>query len=64
MTMEFLGAERTRSMILKHPRDYVLFGTDSPWQDQSAELARFRAFNLGPEWEQAVLIDNASRLLE
>ncbi|MEI6970523.1 MAG: amidohydrolase family protein [bacterium] len=63
MTMEFLGAERTREMILRHPRDYVLFGTDSPWQDQGAELERFRAFGLGPEWEQAILIDNASRLL-
>jgi len=44
MTIPFMGAERTKSMLLRHPREYVLFGTDSPWQDQSEELANFRAF--------------------
>lgn len=63
MTSVFLGAARTRAMLLKHPREYVLFGTDSPWQDQGEELERFRAFKLGSDWEQAVLVDNARRLL-
>ena len=63
MTIAFIGGERTRAMLLTHPREYVLFGTDSPWQDQSEEMARFRALGLGPQWEQAVLSDNASRLL-
>jgi uncharacterized protein len=64
MTTVFLGAERTKAMILKHPKEYVLFGTDSPWQDQAEELARFRDFRLGSDWEQAVLVDNARRLLD
>lgn len=63
MTIEFAGEARTRSLLLRHPREYVLFGTDSPWQDQSEEMARFRAFKLGADWEQAVLQDNARRLL-
>jgi len=63
MAIAFMGAERTKAMLLKHPREYVLFGTDSPWQDQGEELERFRAFKLGSEWEQSVLQDNARRLL-
>jgi predicted TIM-barrel fold metal-dependent hydrolase len=63
MTIPFKGTEWTKAMILRHPREYVLFGTDSPWQDQAEEIARFHAFKLGSEWEQAVLIDNAKRLL-
>jgi len=63
MTFPFIGSERVRAMVLKHPREYVLFGTDSPWQDQGEEIARFRALKLGAEWEQAVLVDNARRLL-
>ncbi len=62
MTIGFLGPERTRAMLLRHPREYVLFGTDSPWLDQGEELDRFRAFKLGSDWEQAVLVDNARRL--
>lgn len=60
---EFMGVERTKSLLLKHPREYVLFGTDSPWQDQSECMERFHAMNLGAEWERAVLSDNAARLL-
>lgn len=26
--------EKIKELILKHPSDYILFGTDSPWADQ------------------------------
>lgn len=48
-------------IIERHPREYLLFGTDSPWADQSAELAAFRALPLAEDLKSAALWDNALR---
>ena len=53
-----------RAMILDHPADRILFGTDSPWADQSEELARWRALGLPEDRLAAALGKNAARLLE
>ena len=47
----------------RHGIDRVLFGTDAPWQDQSAALDAFLRLPLKPDEQRAVLWDNASRLL-
>ena len=52
-----------RAMILDHPADRILFGTDSPWADQSEELARWRALGLPEDRLAAALGGNAERLL-
>ena len=62
-SLEELTADRARSLLSRHPAQYILFGTDSPWQDQSAALARLRALGFGARWESAVLEENAARLL-
>lgn len=59
----YLGAERTRELILKHPQGYLLFGTDSPWADQTEYLRAFRALGLGEALERCILQDNALHLL-
>ena len=41
----------------------ILFGTDSPWGDQSADVASIRALPLSPEERDAILGGNAQRLL-
>jgi len=43
--------------------DKILFGTDSPWQDQAADLAEIRSLGLTPDEQAAVLGGNAARLL-
>ena len=53
-----------RAMLLDHPADRLLFGTDSPWADQSAELARWRALGLPADRLAAALGANAARLLQ
>lgn len=58
-----LYPEDARNLILAHPSDRILFGTDSPWHDQAAEIARWRALKLPPDLLQAALGDNAARLL-
>lgn len=50
-TIRALGVERT------------LFGTDSPWADQSEEVARIRQLPLTDEEKDAILGGNAQRLL-
>jgi uncharacterized protein len=58
-----LPRDDARALLLDHPADRILFGTDSPWHDQAAELARWRALDLPPERLHAALGLNAARLL-
>jgi len=53
-----------RDLLLSHPMDYLLFGTDSPWAEQRESLELLRSFELGEERERAILSDTASRLLD
>ena len=50
-------------MVRKFGADRVLFGTDSPWDDQGAALARLQALPLEPAELEAILGGNAKRLL-
>lgn len=59
-----LGGERMAGLIRTHGPDRVLFGTDSPWTDQSAELAGVRALSLAREEIDGILGGNAQRLLK
>ncbi|MGE5299596.1 MAG: amidohydrolase family protein [Acidobacteriota bacterium] len=61
--LDLLDAERARRMILDHPAEYVLFGSDSPWTGQDNTLAMLRGLKLGPERERRILTDNAAALL-
>lgn len=62
-SLAFLSAEEARGLLLAHPQDYLLFGSDSPWGGQAATLAQLRALGLGLERESALLEGNARRLL-
>ena len=45
-------------MLSKHPAEYLLFGTDSPWSDQAAELAAFRALPLPGDVKARAMWEN------
>lgn len=62
-SLEYLSKEVARKIIMDHPEDHVLFGTDSPWTDQGNTLALLRGLDLGQEREELVLRENAVRLL-
>lgn len=49
--------------IATHPGQYVLFGTDSPWDDQSQAISRLQQLNLPPERLDLILHKNASDFL-
>ena len=63
LSLDLLGRERARAMILAHPVDRVLFGTDSPWASQLETLQSLRALDLGEDRMQAVLWKNGRKLL-
>ncbi|MBI2441094.1 MAG: amidohydrolase family protein [Lentisphaerae bacterium] len=62
-SIPYLGAAETRRLLLAHPADYLLFGTDSPWADQAEDIRRVQALNLPLEREQKLFYDNARGLL-
>ena len=61
--MDELGPERSREMILGHPDDYLLFGTDSPWTDQTETLFLLENLRLPQKKLQRILGANALDLL-
>ena len=63
LSIELLGRERARAMLLAHPADRVLFGTDTPWSSQSETVDLLRSLDLGQERESLILSRNAEVLL-
>jgi uncharacterized protein len=62
-SLEYLAPEKAKRIILTHPADCVLFGTDSPWTDQGKTLSLLRNLKLPEELERKILRDNAMTLL-
>lgn len=62
-SIPFLDRAKAREMLLRHPADYILFGTDSPWEDQSVTLAKIRSLKLPGDLEEKILYGNARALL-
>lgn len=62
--LHMLAPETARKIILQHPADFVLFGTDSPWADQKAVIGELTALELDRELQEKILWLNGARLLE
>ena len=58
-----LGSERMVSLMRAHGVERILFGTDSPWTDQAAEIEGIRGLSLTEDEISAVLGGNAECLL-
>jgi predicted TIM-barrel fold metal-dependent hydrolase len=61
--LDDVGPEQAREMIMSHPQDYVLFGTDSPWTDQARTLEQLKNLNLPQDRLKQLLTGNARTLL-
>jgi hypothetical protein len=46
-----------------HPPEYLLFGTDAPWRDQAADVARVAALPVSDDLKRRILSENGHRLL-
>mgnify|MGYP001096111708 CR=1 FL=1 len=62
-TLGDASPEMVEQIIARHGWDKVVFGSDSPWADQAAEVAKIRALGLDPQTERDVLRGTAARLL-
>ena len=61
--LHMMEQEQFVRFVRKFGAQRLLFGTDSPWGDQSADVASIRALPLSPEERDAILGGNAQRLL-
>ena len=61
---KYLNKERLKRMVLAHPSDYILFGTDSPWTDQSVEIDTIAEFGLPKKLLDKIFYHNSHKLLE
>jgi len=62
-SLECLPAEEARAILMGHSEDYLLFGTDSPWTDQTNALRLLRGLGLPAKRLEKLLYVNANRLL-
>ncbi|MCL2790215.1 MAG: amidohydrolase [Desulfobulbus sp.] len=60
---EFLAQQRIKEILLAHPPEYLLFGTDSPWTDQGATLGMLAKLGLPDALFEQIVSVNARRLL-
>lgn len=64
LAAEDLGASALREMLMAHPPEYLLFGTDSPWSDQTAALSHLEGLDLPEQRLSHLVFRNAAGLLE
>lgn len=62
-SLDCMPKETARRIIMNHPKDHVLFGSDSPWADQGQAISLLKGLELGEEMETLILRDNALKLL-
>ena len=63
-TLAQIDPQAVRRIILKHPQEYILFGTDSPWSGPQETYKHLQALELGPETEELIIRKNGLALLE
>jgi len=63
-TLDQLDVETARRIILKHPKEFVLFGTDSPWSGPQETYKHLQALKLGSVREELILNKNGLALLD
>jgi len=62
-SLDCMDRETARKIILNHPQDHVLFGSDSPWADQEQAITLLESLDLGKDRERRILRENALKLL-
>ncbi len=63
MAHHYYGLERLRNILTHHPSDRILFGSDSPWENQATSLRLLKSMSLSDELIRKITWDNPARLL-
>lgn len=62
--LHYLKEKQIVRMLNNHPPEYLLFGSDSPWVDQTECITKLKALSLSNELLVGILGKNAIRLLQ
>ena len=60
---DYMSPETTRTMLMCHPEEYILFGTDSPWTNQGKTLLQLKNLMIPEKKLESMLSRNAISLL-
>ena len=63
MGFEYFSPEQFMRIVKNHGADKILFASDSPWSNAKEEVERLRALPLPKEETDAILGENAKRIL-
>lgn len=61
--VQYLDNMQLKRMVLSHPSDYILFGTDSPWTDQRVEIESFQGLGIPEDLLDKFFYHNAKNLI-
>ena len=59
-----ISIEELKSLVQRHSKDYILYGSDSPWCDQGEMIEIVHKLGLKSEEESKILYENAEKLLK
>lgn len=62
-SLNSLSRTQAQRMLSRHPAEYLLFGSDSPWEDQQTALQRLHDFDIPQRRLDLLLGNNATTLL-
>jgi predicted TIM-barrel fold metal-dependent hydrolase len=62
-SLQYLTPGQARELILAHPDDRILFGSDSPWACQEEVAGMLKALKFGDDLESKIFRENALKLL-
>jgi len=63
-TLDQIDPGAARRIILRHPKEYILFGSDSPWSGPQETYRHMQTLALGDEHEELILRKNSLALLD
>jgi len=61
--LNYLSRKTAKRMLENHPHEYLLFGSDSPWDNQLACIQRLQKLGLTDALLEAILYTNGKHLL-
>lgn len=62
VSLDYMGPEKMAAMLQKHNADYLLFGTDSPWDDQKKAISSIENLISDENLKKKLFYENASKL--
>ncbi len=63
-SLQYLREDFAKQLIMSHPPDHLLFGTDSPWADQKESLDLLKKLRIPQYILDKILYENAESLLD